>query len=193
MYCVNLTYAMHAVSSPSKCTCGFNIVVLIALQFLPSTGSRQKIKKKFEKKNKKPLKIFCPLKKKFEFFVCLKFYRFQNRTYGSPFPRPDSRETLARRRWDADRRSSCKYKHKRTPTNITLVFCAKSHTIERYLRVCVKVAVVDRLDQLLGHLDDFLAARYKKYLFLLFFWKKIKKKMKKKNRYKNSNCHKQQN
>lgn len=31
---------MQAASSPSKCTCGFSIVVLTALQFFPSTGKR---------------------------------------------------------------------------------------------------------------------------------------------------------
>lgn len=40
IYCVKRTYAMHAASSPNKCTCGFNMVVLIALQFLPKTFSK---------------------------------------------------------------------------------------------------------------------------------------------------------
>lgn len=37
MNCVRRTYAMQAASSPKRCTCGFKIVVLIALQFLPNT------------------------------------------------------------------------------------------------------------------------------------------------------------
>ncbi|KYN09528.1 hypothetical protein ALC57_18347 [Trachymyrmex cornetzi] len=39
MYCVSLTYAMQAASSPSKWTWGFRIVVLTALQFFPKTAS----------------------------------------------------------------------------------------------------------------------------------------------------------
>lgn len=38
MYCVSLTYAMHAASSPSRCTWGFRIVVFTALQFFPKTA-----------------------------------------------------------------------------------------------------------------------------------------------------------
>uniref|UniRef100_A0A182ITT4 Uncharacterized protein n=1 Tax=Anopheles atroparvus TaxID=41427 RepID=A0A182ITT4_ANOAO len=34
------TYAMQAVSSPKMCTCGFRMVVLIALLLLPSTFSK---------------------------------------------------------------------------------------------------------------------------------------------------------
>lgn len=44
MNCVRRTYAIQAASSPSKWTCGFKIVVLIALQFLPSTESFDKKK-----------------------------------------------------------------------------------------------------------------------------------------------------
>lgn len=40
MNCVSRTYAMHAESSPSRCTCGFRMVVLIALQFFPRTSLR---------------------------------------------------------------------------------------------------------------------------------------------------------
>lgn len=37
IYWVNRTYAMQAASSPSKCTCGFKIVVFMALQLFPVT------------------------------------------------------------------------------------------------------------------------------------------------------------
>lgn len=46
MYCVSLTYAMQAASSPSKCTWGLRMVVFTALQFLPNTGTQTYTKKK---------------------------------------------------------------------------------------------------------------------------------------------------
>lgn len=36
MYCTSIMYAMQAASSPSKCTVGFNTVVLMP-RFLPKT------------------------------------------------------------------------------------------------------------------------------------------------------------
>lgn len=111
--CVNRTYAMQAASSPNKCTCGFRIVVLIALQFLPSTENVNAkryyirnsfkdfniitIKAKKKKQKRKPWKS-TPAR--------AYHYHFRNKIYGSPFLRQDYQALLSRMLLNADHTSS---------------------------------------------------------------------------------------
>lgn len=81
-------------------------------------------------------------------------YHFRSKTYESPFPRPNYPMSRFRTLLDVDHIFFCKINLfiKWGPFVCDLMLCS--------LRVCIKIAIVDSLNKLFGHFNNFLTTSY---------------------------------